>query len=283
MRSGQTESIRDVIIVLGKRLVCDELTAEGRSRVSALPAHLSQFNIESTVLVFCGGVTGDQTQSEAKRMLEYFTAIAPEWLNRPAMILLENTSTNTMENFTNVANILLEKGIRGPVNISFVSNDYHLERLFQIQSLLDEQGLLKGFQQQCHQAGLEVNISDNQRQHRLVPYPHQNRAGECFLALDELTVYRVFLQGVSLGVFERPLEEVYLEPYQIAKRALERLMSWVVEPQVREEVAHLDQLVTRMHSGTDRDVVNECLPKFHTKLTALNRQLDPESSQQSCD
>ncbi|MDN3685627.1 ElyC/SanA/YdcF family protein [Vibrio sinaloensis] len=77
--------------------------------------------------------------------MNIFATIAPEWLNRPAMILLEDASTNTMENFTNVANILLEKGIRGPVNISFVSNDYHLERLFQIQSLLDEQGLLKGF------------------------------------------------------------------------------------------------------------------------------------------
>lgn len=279
MRSGQTESIRDVILVLGKRLVCNTLTEEGRSRVEALPEYLRHFDMKTTALVFCGGITDGQTQSEARSMLEYFSVVAPDWLSRPAMLLLEERSTNTIENFTYVARILIKKAIPGPISVSLVSNDYHLERMFQIQTLLNEQGLLSAFKTQCRQAGLEVSISDVPKCHRFVPYPHRNISGDCFLALDELTVYRVFLQGVVRGVFKRPVEQVYVEPYRIANCALARLMRLTVEPRLRNELSRLQCLVHRMNGGSDIHLVNELLPEFHTTLTALNRQFDPESSQ----
>lgn len=47
--------LNKVVIILGKRLVHDQLSAEGRSRVEALVSVLNQWDFESTALVFVEG------------------------------------------------------------------------------------------------------------------------------------------------------------------------------------------------------------------------------------
>ena len=60
--------LNKVVIILGKRLVHDQLSAEGRSRVEALLNVLNEFCFETTALVFCGGVTQRQTVSPSQIM-----------------------------------------------------------------------------------------------------------------------------------------------------------------------------------------------------------------------
>ncbi|MFA0521921.1 YdcF family protein, partial [Vibrio sp. 10N.222.55.E8] len=52
------------------------------------------------------------------------------------------------------------------------------------------------------------------------PYPYQSTQGELFLLVDALTTYRVYLEGVSTGAFERDLESVRQKPEQLSLDAL---------------------------------------------------------------
>lgn len=90
----------NVVIVLGKRLVNNQLSAEGISRVEALAAKIREMPMENTALVFCGGKTQGQSISEADAMYAYFQTLNTS-LAKPfptSQILLENRSLNTFEN-----------------------------------------------------------------------------------------------------------------------------------------------------------------------------------------
>ncbi|WP_254918555.1 hypothetical protein [Vibrio sp. V12_P9A6T4] len=52
-------------IVLGKRLVDQQLTLEGRSRVDGLVKALQRHDIDHSVIALCGGLTLGQQISEA--------------------------------------------------------------------------------------------------------------------------------------------------------------------------------------------------------------------------
>ncbi|MCG9682218.1 YdcF family protein [Vibrio sp. Isolate23] len=270
-------NIRNVVIVLGKRLVDDTLTKEGRSRVEALPALLSSLNADETALVFCGGVTPGQTVSEAVAMREYFNQSASQVRLKESHIILESESQNTVQNIHNVALKLQQMGLnRQPINITLVSNDYHLKRIFEVQQLMDEQGLLRALKLRCNSAGLDIKIDMDIRHHCSVEYPHREGNAEAFLLVDELTTYRVYLEGATDNAFQRPLEGVRCVPAELALRSLSQLDALKLSGEVQEKLTILKEIVLSTTSDVDGATLRSSLARFHHNLTWLNRHLDPE-------
>ncbi|MCW0469949.1 YdcF family protein [Vibrio chagasii] len=96
---------------------------------------------------------------------------------------MEQHSTNTVENIQNLAAEMIESGLftRGQgVKITFVSNDYHLQRIFEIQTLMDEQGLLKVLVEKCSALGEPQIDHRNLEAHVAVPYLTKRLKVSCF-------------------------------------------------------------------------------------------------------
>ena len=283
-------SINHLLIVLGKRLNGNKLTDEGISRVDALMEYLArplaEESIQKTGVAFCGGVTKGQTTSEADAMHQYFRILESqrEYPFSLGAILLEQNSTNTVENIQNLASEMIESGLftRGQsVKVTFVSNDYHLQRIFEIQSLMDEQGLLKVLVEKCSALGVELQIDPQLEAHVAVPYPHQNTQGQLFLLMDVLTTYRVYLEGVSAGTFKRDLDSVRREPERLSLEALMAVKELVGDSShfdiVDSLLPVLEGCIQKTPVGTEIKKVREYLALLDTNLTLLNRYLDPES------
>ncbi len=117
-----------LILALGKRLVNNQLTLEGKSRVSALVEWLTAKQFSNPVIGFCGGYTDGQSVSEASAMADAFIQqCLKRGLNPSEMTLvLEQESTNTIENIECMAQTLIEKGIfttGSDIDVIFASND----------------------------------------------------------------------------------------------------------------------------------------------------------------
>ncbi|EHH2555690.1 YdcF family protein [Vibrio parahaemolyticus] len=276
----------NVVIVLGKRLVNNQLSAEGITRVEALAAKILEMPMENTALIFCGGKTQGQSISEADAMYAYFQTLNTS-LAKPfptSQILLENRSLNTFENMRNAAKVLCESGLfplpsQAAVEAILLSNAYHLERILEIQTLMDEQGLLRVLKSQCASVGLDLHISLDIQKHISVPYPHQGPLAEAFLLLDELTTYRVYLEGVKSGAFQRDLTSVRAQPLLRAKQAINQLRALPLEMDVLQQIAEMKKAIEMTAFDESVATAERALEVFHPILTALNRRLDPESIQ----
>ncbi|GAL32302.1 hypothetical protein JCM19240_5733 [Vibrio maritimus] len=278
----------NLLIVLGKRLNQDSLTPEGVSRVEALAEIVKHQNMSNTIVAFCGGITEGQSRSEAEAMLEHFQRLVTESdIQGIGAILVEDASTNTVENIQLLAKELTESGIvppgSRPIKVTLLSNDYHLYRVFTVQRLLEQQGLLKYLVQCCQQAGLAIKLSYEPRQHVFVPYPHEEIQGRLFVLFDRLTIYRVYLQGVVAGVFSEPPSELATEPYRIALVSLDALekqidnSSGLFTP-LYEQLPIIRELIEATVHLTDGKPLVHPLTKLDKLLTHLNRYLDPEQA-----
>lgn len=277
-------SIKNLVVVLGKRLNKNELTAEGQGRVEAAIDYLVSRSNDEVAVAFCGGVTPGQTLSEAEVMYEYFLQLESQ-LESPLSIqarLLEKKSTNTIENIHNLALELIESGLfenGQQLNVIFVSNDYHLLRIFEIQSLMDAQGLLKVLEERCSQLGVSLNIERDIAQHVVVPYPHTTVQGQLFLLTDSLTTYRVYLEGTISGRFVGQEQQTRKVPAQLGLEAIDK----AIQLSESGKFSLLDSLLPLLLNcieetpvGTDKEKVREYLALLDTNLTLLNRYLDPE-------
>ncbi|MGR5157141.1 YdcF family protein [Vibrio owensii] len=275
--------LNKVVIILGKRLVHDQLSAEGRSRVEALLNVLNEFCFETTALVFCGGVTQGQTVSEADAMYRYFCQLtkAREIDFPEQQVIIENRSLNTVQNMQNAAAELLRSGLcetGQTIEVILLSNDYHLERIIEIQTLMDEQGLLRVLKSRCADMGVKLNIPLDLSYHVSVPYPNTGVLAEAFLLFDELTTYRVYLEGVKRGAFERDLAEVRAKPLAIGIGAIEKLQALDLEHEVRGQIADMKKAIEMTAFDDSVVAAEQALAVFHPILTALNLQLDPEAN-----
>ncbi|MGF1756007.1 YdcF family protein [Vibrio makurazakiensis] len=281
-------TINHVVIVLGKRLNRNLLTKEGRSRVQALVSYLNANACQQMAVAFCGGVTSGQSVSEAQVMHNYFQQLKKESGQTfdVGAVLLEQHSTNTVENIQNLAHEMIESALfqRGQnVKVTFVSNDYHLQRIFEIQELMDAQGLLKVLNDKCMALGVHLKIAPMLSEHIAVPYPHKSVQGELFLLTDELTTYRVYLEGVLAGVFGMNLEEVRQKPSAIALDSLYRIQQLLVDSTEFELVTCLlpvlESCIHNTPTHAEEEAVRSYLALLDTNLTLLNRYLDPEVEQ----
>ena len=277
-------SIKNLVVVLGKRLNKNELTAEGQGRVEAAIDYLVSRSNDEVAVAFCGGVTPGQTLSEAEVMYEYFLQLESQ-LESPLSIqarLLEKKSTNTIENIQNLALELIESGLfenGQQLNVILVSNDYHLQRIFEIQSLMDAQGLLKVLEERCGQLGVSLNIERDIEQHVVVPYPHRTVQGQLFLLTDSLTTYRVYLEGTVAGRFVGQEQQTRKIPAQLGLDAIDKATQLSESGQFSLLNSLLPLLLNCIEEtpvGTDKEKVREYLALLDTNLTLLNRYLDPE-------
>ncbi len=275
----------NVVIVLGKRLINNRLSAEGISRVMALTDSLKSLPVDNTVLIFCGGKTQGQNVSEADAMFRYFQTLNDS-LAEPfpeSRILLENRSQNTIQNMQKAAEILCRSGVfyaslfpQTPVNVTLLSNDYHLERIIEIQTLMDEQGLLRVLKERCALMGLELSIPLDTDKHISVPYPHKGALAEAFLLLDELTTYRVYLEGVTNGVFTRDVSDVKAQSLRIAQAAIDKLQILPLGKVVQEQIVEMKKAIAMTTSNNSLEVTKQALDRLHPILTSLNRAVDPD-------
>lgn len=275
--------LNKVVIILGKRLVHDQLSAEGRSRVKALLNVLNEFCFETTALVFCGGVTQGQTVSEADAMYRYFCQLAKaKEIDFPEQqVIIENRSLNTVQNMQNAAAELLQSGLcqtGQTMEVMLLSNDYHLERIIEIQTLMDEQGLLRVLKSRSEEMGVHLNISLKVSKHISVLYPNTGVFAEAFLLFDELTTYRVYLEGVKRDVFQRDLSEVRAKPLAIARQAIERLQVLQLGQDVQRQIADMKKAIEMTAFDDSVVAAEQALAVFHPILTALNLQFDPEAN-----
>lgn len=275
--------LNKVVIILGKRLVHDQLSAEGRSRVEALLNVLNEFCFETTALVFCGGVTQGQTVSEADAMYRYFCQLAKaREIDFPELqVIIENRSLNTVQNMQNAAAELLRSGLcetGQTIDVTLLSNGYHLERIIEIQTLMDEQGLLRVLKSRCADMEVKLNIPLDLSHHVSVPYPNTGVLADAFLLFDELTTYRVYLEGVKRGAFERDLAEVRAKPLAIGLGAIEKLQALDLEPEVRGQIADMKKAIEMTAFDDSVVAAEQALAVFHPILTTLNLQLDPEAN-----
>ncbi|KAB0291954.1 YdcF family protein [Vibrio fortis] len=277
-------SIKNLVVVLGKRLNKNELTAEGQGRVEAAIDYLVSRSNDEVAIAFCGGVTQGQTLSEAEVMYAYFLQLESQ-LESPLSIqarLLEKKSTNTIENIHNLALELIESGLfenGQQLNVILVSNDYHLQRIFEIQSLMDAQGLLKVLEERCGQLGVSLNIERDIEQHVVVPYPHRSVQGQLFLLTDSLTTYRVYLEGTVAGRFVGQEQQTRKIPAQLGLDAIDKATQLSESGQFSLLNSLLPLLLNCIEEtpvGTDKEKVREYLALLDTNLTLLNRYLDPE-------
>lgn len=275
--------LNKVVIILGKRLVHDQLSAEGRSRVEALVSVLNQWDFESTALVFCGGVTQGQTISEADAMYQYFGQLAKvRGIDFPdQQVIIESRSLNTVQNMQNAAKELLKSGLcpmGQAIEVILLSNDYHLERIIEIQTLMDEQGLLRVLKSRCADMGIELTVSLDIAEHIIVPYPNSGTQADAFLLFDELTTYRVYLEGVKNKAFKRDLAQVQAKPLAIALKAIEKLQTLPLTQDVKNQIAEMKKAIEMTAFDDSVFAAQQALAVFHPILTALNQRLDPEAS-----
>ena len=292
-------NVKRVVLVLGKRLCDNQLTAEGHSRVAALAAYLTPMPVEQTALIFCGGQLRGQKRSEACAMADHFqhlfAPLADSYISFGHLIL-EGQSENTIENMENAASKLIASGVcerkydntgqpSDCVEICLVSNEYHLQRIIEIQKMMPEQGLLTTLTQRCEQAGLHVTISLDITQHCAVPYPHKSEQAQAFLLVDELTTYRVYMEGVLKQAFTAPIELVSIQPYQVAKRAIAQLLTLECTQAHQGVLTRMAALIEQtqsysvgqLNASNKANLLQPLYAEFHSLLTQLNRRFDPES------
>ena len=274
----------NVVIVLGKRLVNSRLTLEGEARVEALSNTITSLPTERTAIIFCGGLTQGQSISEADAMYRYFKSLnataAHPFPER--QILLENRSLNTLQNMRYAPQVLRDSGLfelwlTEPVEVILLSNDYHLERIIEVQTLMDEQGLLRVLQSECAFMGITLNIPLDISKHISVPYPYEGPRATAFLLLDELTTYRVYLEGVKRGAFLRDLSVIRKKLLMNARRALEQLLALPLDDDSLQQITVMKKAVEMTILNESVDAAEQALRIVHPILTALNRRLDPES------
>ena len=132
----------DYVVVLGYALDNDQMTETLQMRLDKTYEYA--IDNPKAVLVLCGGITGNNTKSEAKVMYDYLEAKGID-ISR---MKLEDQSTDTIENVQNCKSYV-EKNSK----IVVISSNYHVYRVSKI----------------CEKAGLEVHTLGSRAPILLLP------------------------------------------------------------------------------------------------------------------
>lgn len=125
----------DCLIVLGARVYPDGRISHSLERRCRVAAAACRGGLASRIIA-CGGRGGDEPEAEARAMKRVLCSQGVE----ESSILLEEHSTNTVENLRNAREIMRQRGLHSAV---VVTSDYHLTRALWIARALnlDVQGL----------------------------------------------------------------------------------------------------------------------------------------------
>ncbi|MCD8047507.1 MAG: YdcF family protein [Clostridiales bacterium] len=116
----------DAVIILGCKIWGEEPSPALRRRLDTPLDYLEELESRDVcpVIVVSGAQGDDEPISEAQSMADYLTAHGVD----ERRILLEDRSTNTLENLKYSSALLTEQGINGG-HLTVVSNGFHLTRV----------------------------------------------------------------------------------------------------------------------------------------------------------
>lgn len=117
------------VLVLGYALDNDQMTETLKMRLDKAYAYANEH--KDSTLILCGGITGNNSVSEAKVMEDYLLDKGFD----SSRIILEDKSTDTIENIVNASNYLEDN------KVLVISSNYHVFRARMI----------------CNKAGLEAD------------------------------------------------------------------------------------------------------------------------------
>ncbi len=282
-------AINSLIMVLGKRLIDNQLTPEGRLRVDKLIETLYHGVGTAPLVMFCGGLTDGQHRSEAQAMADYFAeCVAHNALPADALPswLLEDNSTTSVENFYFAAKLLkqdppVNSDSRAPLHVQLLSSDYHLKRIFAVQDAIPSQGMLTYFKDTLASQGLEIKLSNNIGDHLSVASPYQGAQATLFLLTEQLTLYRVYLEGVLHGTVERLDQPLASRLLDDAKQTLAAMQVLTAQHGAlrfaKRHVAKLDKALNAFSTPLSKTQLGAQLTAFHQPLKALNLASDPDA------
>lgn len=188
-----------VVIVLGKKLIRDQITVELATRVHELVKQLKAKKLKPDLVCFTGGKQPGGLVSEAVAGYTYFRQLCErDGVETTSFeFYLDEHAKNSIENIRNVLAEVKRRlgGTAGQCRFTLVSSDYHLRRLDEVHYLTSQQSLLS----ELEQAGLTWDYVQ-------APYPFHVSAdpvtawlAKINLLRDELTFVRVNLEGVLGG------------------------------------------------------------------------------------
>ncbi|MBQ7737555.1 MAG: YdcF family protein [Oscillospiraceae bacterium] len=113
----------DAVIVLGARVNDDGPSGALSQRIDAAAAYLR--NNPNTIAIASGGQGDDEPMSEAQCIADHLilAGISPD------RIILEDTSTSTVENLDNSFALLADKDVS---NVGIVTNEFHVYRALNV-------------------------------------------------------------------------------------------------------------------------------------------------------
>jgi hypothetical protein len=188
-----------VAIVLGKKLIHDQITVEYASRVRALLEFIKEKNEAVVLIFFTGGKQHGGFASEAVAGYTYFRQLCGQSMTVDSTSFeyyLDEDATNTIQNIHNVVAEVRRRlrDTNKQCHCTLVSNDYHVKRLKEIHKETPEQSLLKELEETGTVDFVEA------------PYPFLNSSdpvtrwfGKINLLRDELACVRANLEGILNG------------------------------------------------------------------------------------
>lgn len=112
----------DYIFILGAGINGEEISLTLRSRLDAGLQYLRKY--PGAIAVVTGGQGRGEDITEAEAMRRFFTANGID----ESRIIIEPSSTSTMENFKFSIDLVRQKTGKAVSEISFVTNDFHILR-----------------------------------------------------------------------------------------------------------------------------------------------------------
>ncbi len=186
-----------VAIVLGKKLIHDQITVEYASRVRALLEYIENERVD--LIFFSGGKQPEGFVSEAVAGYIFFRQLYGQRTTVDSTSFaccLDEEATNTIQNIHNVVTEVRRrlKDTSKQCRFTLISNDYHVKRLKEIHQETPEQSLLKELAEMGTVDFVEA------------PYPFLHSSdpvtkwlGRINVLRDELTCVRANLEGILNG------------------------------------------------------------------------------------
>lgn len=116
-----------VWLVFGLQLTQNKMAVEYQNRIDAMIAMLPL--VQPKIIIFQGGITGDNSETEAFVGAEYFKASLikkNQAVPSGVQLVLEDRSKNSLENLRNTRNYLQANNL--PLKVVLVTSRYHLLR-----------------------------------------------------------------------------------------------------------------------------------------------------------
>lgn len=288
-------NISSLLLVCGKRLINDQITEEGRSRIEALVNHLKAANnVDNIAIGFAGGVQPGQNKAEAQEYsLEFKRQCAKNNLSwNENQMLFDLHSSNTIQNIKNMIKAIRDSElltISGNLEIKLVSTEYHIFRITQIQKCMEAQGLIKLMRNEGEELNLKLIVHDSKDEHICAAYPFENQSlGKIYQHIDKLTIYRVYLEGIKENKFsEEEINNLFRTLSEEAKECIEKIREVAQKnliinrskESILSAVETLEHLImsTNPNKTTFRNQLQNDLALYHAILTALNKYVDPDS------